>query len=282
MDAETLLKRVESELRLRGYSPHTLEKYLHFNRDLLKRITSPPDQITKEEIKQYLGWLLAERRLARRTINLARAAIVFAQREVLEREVGSIRIPKIEQSLPVVLSREEISRLFEAIPRRKSRLIARMLYASGVRLSELLALRVEDCELDEGIAWVRSGKGGKDRMVLLGARIVGELQGHLRTERITQGPLFRGRGGGALGPVTVQQMIKRAARKAKITKPVTPHKLRHSFATHLREAGEDLRIIQDLLGHSHLQTTQIYTHVSSDEKRRVVNPLDRLEDSSKN
>ncbi|NJL44418.1 MAG: tyrosine-type recombinase/integrase [Nitrosarchaeum sp.] len=175
-----------------------------------------------------------------------------------------------------MLTREEVSRLLAAATHSKSKLLIELLYSSGLRVSECTRLKVEDLEMGSKIAWVRGGKGGKDRMVILSERLITHLREYLSASGISLGFLFPGKERKPLTVRNVQSIVSGAAQRAGIQKQVTPHKLRHSFATHLREAGEDLRLIQELLGHSSIQTTEIYTHVSSEEKRKVTSPLDRL------
>lgn len=268
------LDALTTELTLRGSSPRTKRVYLSINQRFLEFITKPEAEIAEQDIKRYLAHLLEQGR-EHTSVALARSALLFHYNEVLGKGFTTIKTPKIKKKLPVVLTKDEVRRLIAAATHEKSRLLIKLLYASGLRVSECLALTVEDLELGERIAWVRGGKGGKDRMVILSESLVQTLQGYLAKQDITSGPLFVGRSG-AMKPRNAQAIIAKTARRAGITKAVTPHKLRHSFATHLREGGTDLRVIQELLGHASIQTTEIYTHVSSEEKRKVVSPLDQL------
>lgn len=269
------LRKLVTELKLRGASPNTIKKYLYVNRRFLEFIKKDPAEITEDELKSYLAELL-DKGQQHSSVALARSALLFYYNDVLERGFLKIKTPKIQKKLPVVLTKEEVKRLIGAAGHEKSALLIKLLYASGLRISECLNLTIEDLELEQRIAWVRGGKGGKDRMVILSQSLVQELQGYLAKHGIVSGFILRGRNGDAMTSRNAQKIIRNAARRAGITKPVTPHKLRHSFATHLREAGTDLRVIQELLGHASIQTTEIYTHVSIEEKRRVVSPLDTL------
>jgi integrase/recombinase XerD len=152
-------------------------------------------------------------------------------------------------------------------------LIIELLYSSGLRVSEITNLKINDLELEQKIGWVRQGKGGKDRMFILSNTLIRHLNKYLRKSEDNTYLLSKDK------PLTtrdIQKIIQNTAEKAGINKKVTPHKLRHSFATHLLENGTDIRIIQELLGHSNLQTTQIYTQISSEQKKRIVSPLDAL------
>ncbi|MFT4311264.1 MAG: tyrosine-type recombinase/integrase, partial [Candidatus Woesearchaeota archaeon] len=154
---------------------------------------------------------------------------------------------------------------------KKSKLIIKMLYSSGLRVSELVNLKWNDIEFDQNSGWVRSGKGSKDRLIIFSENLLEELKSFRNSSEY----VFEGRNG-PLTTKNIQNIVRTTAKRAKINKKVTPHTLRHSFATHLLENGTDIRIIQDLLGHSNLQTTQIYTHISSEQKKKIKNPLDNL------
>lgn len=269
------LQDLVTELKLRGASKYTIQKYLQVNQSFLTFIKKEPDQITEREVKLYLAELL-DKGQQNSSVALARSALLFFYNEVLEKSFIKIKTPKIMKKLPVVLTKEEIRRLLGAVTHEKSKLMIKLLYASGLRISECLNLKVRDLELSQKIAWVRGGKGGKDRMVILSEGLVTEIASYLKKVGIEQGVIITGRNGTRMTPRNAHKIVAEAAKRAGITKAVSPHKLRHSFATHLREAGTDLRVIQELLGHASIQTTEIYTHVSSEEKRKIVSPLDTL------
>ena len=153
--------------------------------------------------------------------------------------------------------------------------LSRSLRSSGLRLSEALNLKVSDLELEENIGWVRQGKGGKDRMFILSEALTKELKKYIAKQKV-KGYLFPNRLGKQLTPNNIQKIVSRAAKVAKINKKVSPHTLRHSFATHLLESGVGIRQIQELLGHANLQTTQIYTKVSTEELKKIQSPLDSI------
>ncbi|MBI4362360.1 MAG: tyrosine-type recombinase/integrase [Euryarchaeota archaeon] len=261
-----------TELKLRGFSPRTVKAYLFYNRQFLAWASKSPAQVTPEDIRAFLASKI-EGGMAAKSVGLVRAALRFFYEEVLERDIGKTRAPKAEKSLPVVLNPGEVRTLIDGIQNDKHRLMASMMYASGLRLSECIQLKVEDLEMDQGIGWVRGGKGRKDRLVILAKNLISDLKKYIRGRKT--GPLFPGRRG-FLHPSTVQKALQDAARRAGIQKPVSPHTLRHSFATHLLESGVDIRKIQELLGHSNLSTTQIYTRVSTEELKKIPSPLDSL------
>jgi len=270
-----VLKPLVTELKLRGSSPNTIKKYLYVNQDFLEFSQKQPADVTQEDLKEYLADLLDEGQ-EHTSVALARSALLFFYNELLKKGFMEIKTPKIDKKLPIVLTKDEVRRLIEAATHEKSKLLIKLLYASGLRISECLNLKIEDLEMEQRIAWVRHGKGGKDRMVILSQALVTELKHQFLKDGVSSGLIIRGQDNGSMSPRNAQKIVTNAARLAGINKPVTPHKLRHSFATHLREAGTDLRVIQELLGHASIQTTEIYTHVSTEEKSKVVSPLDTL------
>jgi len=204
---------------------------------------------------------------------LTRAALVFYHKEVLGKNI-KIKSPKIPKTLPVVLTKNEIKRMIISAKDPKHNLMIKLLYSSGLRLSELQKLKVNDLEISQRIGWVRKGKGQKDRMIILSEELCRDLQKYITDENKY---LFPGRDEDR--PISVRQIqniVARVANAAQINKNVHVHTLRHSFATHLLENGTDIRKIQALLGHSNLNTTQIYTHLSNKELQQVRSPLDEL------
>lgn len=266
------LRALTTELKIRGFSPRTVKAYTFYTAKFLEEVRNP-EKATEAEIKAFLAREL-ERGLSPQSLGLVRAALRFYYGEVLGRELGGIKTPRAEKKLPVVLSREEVKALLGALGNPRHRLLASLLYATGLRVSECAALKVADLDLAERVGWVRKGKGGKDRLFILPESLLGPLQRYLR--RHDSPWLFPGRNGNHLHPSTIQKMISTAAKTGGISKPVTPHTLRHSFATHLLEAGTDIRKIQELLGHANLSTTQRYTQVSAEELKKVRSPLDLL------
>jgi len=268
-----MLEKLENEIKLRGYSPKTLKAYLKYNKDFIYYVKKNSEIVGVEDVKSFLGYLISDKKLSARSVNLARASLLFYYNEVLGKGFIGIKTPKIARKLPVVLSKNEVKHLIKYAGSEKSRLMIKMLYASGIRVSELVNMKVNQLDLDKNMAWVRGGKGSKDRLVILSEKLVFELRKHL--ENHSSEFLFNGRQG-ALGVRNIQQIVNVATRRAGIKKVVTPHTLRHSFATHLLDNGTDIRLIQELLGHADLSTTQIYTHVSDEAKRRVKSPLDMI------
>jgi integrase/recombinase XerD len=266
------VQKLITELKLRGYSPRTILSYVKHNVNLANFLQNKNiEEINVDDIKYFLAHLIADKESAPRTVNQARSAILFYFNDVLQRGFTNIKVPKIKASLPSVLTKDEVKKVLESATNEKSKLMIMTLYSSGIRVSELVKLKWKDLELEQKVAWVRGGKGSKDRMVIISDVLVRKLTVLEREGEY----IFQGRN----GPLTtrnIQEIVHDAAARAGIDKKVTPHTLRHSFATHLLEAGNDIRLIQELLGHSNLQTTQIYTHISSEQKKKVVSPMDNL------
>lgn len=267
------LKILETELKLRGFSQRTIESYLYWNKKFLEHVNKESNQVTEDDIKNFIVEKMAKN-ISSKSIILIKAALKFFYDEVLKKSIVNLKSPKVLRKLPVVLTREEVKRLIDAIGNEKHRLMVKLLYSSGLRLGELLNLKVGDFELDENIGWVRSGKGGKDRMFIVSTKLVDELKEFVKRAKEND-YLFAGREGKMSGR-NVQKIVCAAAYKARIEKSVHTHTLRHSFATHLLESGENIRKIQMLLGHSQLSTTQLYLDVSTDELKKVKSPLDEL------
>ncbi len=270
-----ILRTLETELKLRGFSDNTIVTYSLTNRLFLKWIKKDPNDVTEQDIKDYLAYLISDKKVSPSSIALKKAALKFLFDEVLKKNIVNLKTPKIPKHIPVVLTKEEVKRLIDSAASHKSRFIIRFLYSSGLRLSELIKLRLKDLEIDEKIGWVRSGKGSKDRMFILSDIIIQELKKYILTLDENEEYLFPGKKG-HISSRNIQKIVDNAAKRAGLNKKVHPHMLRHCFATHLLEAGVDIRKIQELLGHSNLQTTQIYTSVSTEELKKVKSPLDNL------
>lgn len=275
MKKQEFLKRVETELKISKSSPHTLEKYLHYNSSLLDFLNKNPEEITEQDVKLFLAEKLASR--ASMSIILFLAAVRYAYTSILKMDptIG-IKRPKREKAIPTVLSRDEVRTLLDSIENKKTKLMLSMIYACGFRVSELVNLKVSDLDFAEDIGHVRMGKGRKDRIFNIpqGLKKQLEKQAQIQSEN-SQEYLFSGQDG-KMGTRNLQKLLKSAAEKAGIKKDIHIHTLRHSFATHLLENKVDIRKIQELLGHADLSTTQIYTHVSTEELKKIKSPFDNL------
>jgi site-specific recombinase XerD len=273
-----LRQRFLDDLRLRNYSPRTLQTYLRHVVHFSKHFGRSPEQLGPEEIRTYQLHLLQQRHASWSVFNQAVCALRFLYRVTLQARFAVEMIPfgKKPRSLPAVLSREEVAQLFALVPQPLERLILQTTYACGLRASEVLALRVSDIDSSRMLLWVRQGKGGKDRGVPLSPALLEALRTHWRQRRPTSW-LFAGKtpsGQRSLG--ALQRLIRRVVLAAGFAKKVSLHTLRHSYATHLLEAGVDVVTIQRLLGHRDLQTTAQYLHLSAPHLRRTPGLLEEL------
>ena len=266
------LDNLKQELKIRNYSFRTIKSYLYYNNELLNFCQKNPKEINTQDIKNYLEYLSDTKSAS--TISIAYNAIQFYYREIWKRSFFlNIHQPKKSKYLPVVLSKEEIKRIIRVTKNLKHNCIISLLYGTGVRVGELVRIKMCDLDLDRMMLRVFQGKGRKDRMVILPMKLktVLEKQQELK---IADDYLFTNNNDGHLTEATIQKIVARSAKLADIKKTVSPHTLRHSFATHLLEDGIDIRYIQELLGHARLQTTQIYTHVAKSELAGIDSPLD--------
>jgi len=264
------VEKLKTELKLRGFSPLTARNYSFFVEKMLNKSGKPAEQLTEEDAKKYLAELFDTK--SKNTIMLAAASLKFFYIEVLKKSFSDVRIPKKDKALPEIMSKEEVKKLINAADNVKSRLIISTLYSSGLRVSELVNLKVDDLNLMENTGWVRKGKGSKDRLFAISKELSEELQSYIKE----RGNKFVFSKEKPLTTRNIQKIIKGVRIRAGINKRVTPHTLRHSFATHLLEQGTDIRIIQAMLGHSSLNTTQIYAHVSNEMIKKVTNPLETI------
>jgi len=264
-----LRQRMLEDMEMRNLSARTQKSYVRQVAQFAKHFDKSPDQLGAEEIRTYL-LSLVRRDASCNQFNVSRCALRFFYEVTLKREFPDIVCAKKPKKLPVVLSQSEVGQLLAAPKKLKHRAIVTTLYAAGLRVSELVGLRVTDIDSQRMVIRVRQGKGNKDRYVMLSPKLLALLREYWK-ERRPKERLF---------PVTVrcvQLLCAAMARKAKLGKRVSPHTLRHCFATHLLENGENIRKIQVLLGHRSVQTTARYLHVSMEAITSTYSPLDRLE-----
>jgi integrase/recombinase XerD len=271
-----ILKKLETELKLRGFSKQTSKMYLFYNRKFLEFIKKNPEEITDDDVKEFLASKISDDSLSNSSVALIKASLKFFYTDMLGKNMSLIKTPKASKKLPVVLSRKEIKDLITNTVNQKHRLLIELLYSTGLRLSECINLKYSDLDLDEYIGWVRMGKGAKDRIFIISDLFKIDLLDYKEKEESMSNSYIFTVSGRKMSPRGIQYAIKVSAKRAGIEKDVHVHTLRHSFATHLLENGVDIRKIQKLLGHSNLQTTQIYTQVSSEEIKKIKSPLDTL------
>jgi site-specific recombinase XerD len=237
-----------------------------------------PSELGPEEAKAYLHQLIETEKMSWSLFNQAVCALRFLYRVTLERPemIPHLPYPRQERRLPTVLSVGEVTRFFQALTHPRDRVALLTIYAAGLRVSEVLRLKPADIDSDRMLIHVRQGKGRKDRMVMLSPTLLEELRHYVRWARPYHW-LFPGSDPTQpLSARALQRACRRAGEMARIGKRVTPHIIRHTFATHLLDAGTDLRIIQTLLGHRSVRTTTVYTHVSTQRLQATTSPLDRL------
>ncbi len=268
-----------NKLKVMRYSDSTVKSYKsHFEEFINFYKTKEIKEISEEEIKEFLRYLVVERRVSESYQNVAINAIKFYYEKVLgeERKFYYLERPRKEKVLPVVLSKEEVFKMIRKTINLKHRAIIMLIYSAGLRISEAINMRVEDIDSKRNLVIIRQAKGKKDRTSLLSEKTLETLREYYRLYE-PKVYLFEGRNGEKYTASSIQKIVKRAAWRAGIMKKVTTHTLRHSFATHLLEQGVNLRYIQDLLGHSSSKTTEIYTHISSRSYEGIKNPLDDIE-----
>jgi len=272
MNPEEFLKNLETEIKISKLSPYTVRNYIMFNKKLLEHANKNPDEIIQQDIKNFLADKMNDR--ASSSTILFLASIKFAYSSLLQKDPTSgIKRPKSEKKIPSVLTKDEVTKLINSSSTSKSKLIIQLLYSSGLRVSELVNLRKQDLDFNQNTGWVRAGKGKKDRMFFLSKKLVNKLKKYIDKRKDWN---FVFSQNSPLTTRNIQKIVQKAAAKANINKQVHPHTLRHSFATHLMDAGVDIRKIQILLGHQSISTTQLYTHISNEQLKSIKNPLDEL------
>jgi site-specific recombinase XerD len=275
---EQLLRLMQQKLKLRAYSENTIRTYLQSFKEFLQFYNDTEvTELSEPEIRNYLLYLVEQKKLSRSSQNQAINAIKFFYEKILgeERKVYHLERPMRERKLPEVLSQLEVMQIFEAVNNLKHRVMLMLIYAAGLRRSELLNLRIGDVDLNRNMVFIRGGKGSRDRQSIM-AESLGPL---LRQYLIEFNPgfwLFEGVRGERYSATSLQMVLKTAVRNAGIKKKVRLHMLRHSFATHLLEAGTSTRYIQVLLGHQSAKTTEIYAHVSRFAIDKIQSPLDQI------
>lgn len=234
-------------------------------------------EINEDSIKDYL-YMLSNKQYSKSTINQHVNAIKFYLEKILRQKRKSyfIERPRGEKKLPVVLSIDEVQSIFKNIRNLKHKAILTLLYSSGMRIGEILQLKIEDIDSDRMLIHIRNSKGAKDRLVPLAENVVILLRAYYRKYK-PEVYLFNGETNLQYSATSIRRVLEKAVHKAYIKKRVTPHTLRHSYATHLLERGTDLRYIQILLGHSSVKTTEIYTHVSTKNLQIIKSPIEEMQ-----
>ncbi len=275
MEKGEFLKKLETELKISKNSEHTTKNYVRANSLFLDFIGKEPEEIGEQDIKNYIAEKLIDNSSS--SIILFLSAIKYAYSNILKKDpTSTIKRPKKEKRLPIVLSKDEVKKLLGALGNKKSRLMVSLMYACGMRVSEIINLQPNNFDFVEKIGYIRQAKGKKDRIFNIPVFLFNKLKEQAEKQRqVKEEFLFTGPKG-KLSARNMQKIVNKAAKRAGIQKSVHCHTLRHSFATHLLEDGVGIRKIQELLGHSSISTTEIYTHISGEELKKIKSPIDNL------
>jgi len=278
---DTWRERMSEDMRLRDFRPRTQEAYLLVARLFLGWVKKAPEQIADDDIRAYFLFLREEKKLAPSSINIALHGLRFFFIHTMHRDWGVFELLRVNKprKLPVVLSRGEIRQLLGTVKHPVRRVALTTIYALGLRLGEGLSLTSEQIDSERLIVWLRDAKGAKDRGVPLPRPLLARLRQYWKTERPASPTklLFVPSGGLArLHDTTIQKTFSAALAESRIDKHASVHTLRHSYATHLLEAGISLRTIQHALGHKSLRTTELYTHVTQPGAEHLQQTVDRL------
>jgi integrase/recombinase XerD len=265
---------MKKEMLRRRYSIKTISTYVFCFKEFLNWSKKEPRKITKSDVKEFL-YLKSEKNASESTLNLYLQSIKYPLQFILNKNHFFVKLPysRVGKKIPVILTKQEVKRLFDAINNDRHRLMIKFMYSAGLRVSELVNLRIENIDFDNFCGRIYKGKGNKDRLFILANTIVSDLKLFIGNRK--EGIIFLGRNG-RYSVRTIQEIVKKAGNIAKINKDVHPHTLRHSFATHLIEAGNSLNSVQSLLGHNSPDTTMVYVHASNPTIINIKSPLDNL------
>jgi len=275
---QAALKRMHETLLLKAYSPNTIKTYcLEFSQLLYLLKDVPVDTLTPDRLRSYILYCVQNQKLSENVIHSRLNAIKFYYEQVLHREKMFIEIPRPQKRLllPKVMDKTDIAKIFTKVDNLKHLVMLKLCYGMGLRVSEIVNLKITDIDSKRMLVHIEAAKGKKDRCVALPSSILDDLRNYYQTYR-PQRYLFEGQNGGKYAIRSVQAVFKSAMQKAKINKTVGIHGLRHSYATHLLESGTDMTFIQKLLGHKDIKTTEIYAKVSNRQLGNIKSPLDDL------
>lgn len=268
---------VKKECKRRRLSPRTIKTYLYCINRFLNHTKKTIDKISKKDVREFLNYL-SDKNLSGNSLNTYHMALRFLFTQVLEKRMWlDIKYSKTPKKLPEVLSKEETKKIIDSIKNFKHQLMICFMYSSGLRVSELINMKVKDLNFEKNFGYVRNGKGGKDRLITLSKNLIPAIKRLVENEKILEGDyLFKSNRNSKYSVRTIQKIIDKSTKLCGIKRKIHPHTLRHSFATHLIENGYDLTNVQALLGHKSPETTLIYTHIASPNLVSTKSPLDEL------
>jgi len=275
-EVDEIIKKLEIALKIKGFTKSTISTYIMHNKAFLNFVNKYPFKIREDDVKAYQAEL-SDRKCKPSTVILKLSSIKFLFNKVLKHKIitEEIEYPKSQKKIPDALTKEEVKKLFSVVKNEKHLLLLQFMYGSGLRVSECVSFKIKDINFDNFTAKVISGKGNKQRMIILSKDFVLDLKKYLNNRKFFSDYVFPTKHSNK--PMTTrmaQKVIEKASKEAGFQKKVYCHILRSSFATHLLEAGTDIRYIQELLGHSDLSTTQRYTKVNMEQLRKIKSPLD--------
>jgi len=270
-------RAIEKEGLRRRYSIRTIKTYQKCVARFFQWCKKEPKKVTKKDVREYLERFIEKERSGN-TINVYLNSLKFLFEEVLGKKMRlNIRYSKKPLKLPVVLSKGEVKKLFSVIENKKHKLMIELMYSAGLRVGELINLKVEDLEFNRGCGWVRSGKGNKDRLFIIAEGLKKDLRKFIGAKKLNEYDyLFTSNRHTKYNVRSLQQIIKKACKKAGLDKSISCHTLRHSFATHLVEGDHSISEIQVLLGHKSPETTFTYLHTASPKMLNIKSPFDNL------
>jgi len=275
--SEYWLNKIDIELRSRKYSGSTYKSYIYYNRLICNTLEKSPNEINTKDVTEFIAMMEKERKYTASAMNIALSAIKFFFRYVLNRnDIKDHHRPHQDGRLPMILSKEEISKMLSMENNPKHRLLLMLVYSSGLRVSEVVALKKEHIDFSRKVMYIKLGKGRKDRSTLLSEKAAKYLNEYCEFFSIDKW-IFPGQQPSRhLSVRSAQNIFEKAVNRIGINKKITIHGLRHTFATHLLESGTDIRYIQSLLGHTNLHTTERYTHVAKRNILNIQSPLDSI------
>ncbi len=279
MKRNELLDAYSKKLHIKNYSYRTEKSYIHYLNLFLDYISNNKSQNEEPKLViNFLDYCKTEKKFSYSSMKQALASVRFLYLEVLNKQIDFNFFYKMRKpdSLPNVLSPGQVKNIIDSITNLKHKAIISTIYSCGLRLSEVVWLKISDIDSDTMMVKIVNSKGKKDRYVMLSVKLLELLREYFK-EYKPKKYLFEGQMGDNYSPRSIQAVFSNAIKKTKINKKVTVHTLRHSFATHLLDNGTDIRFIQELLGHKHLSTTQIYTHINSPSIKKIINPFDLIE-----